>query len=1025
MIVLACFAFLANAAPLAPTRLRLEYIENPRGVDVLLPRFSWALNHQDKAQVQSGYQVQVTKMADDTLVWDSGKVLSNKSLNVEYAGSHLESDADYTWKVCYFDTAGVQSPFSHAATFSMGLIAESDWKGATWIGITSTASGRQLRTSFQASSVKRAVVYAVGLGYYKLYVNGQKVSVHELGPFTTFEKRVYYETYDVTAMIANDGSNALGVSLGNGWYSQPRVAAHTKGAPKLLLRLSLTMADGTTKDIVSNTDGDWMQHAGPVVMDDIYNGETYNASMETAGWTEAGYDSATNGWTAVKESVPAPSANTTIASHAVLPPIKVGRTYSPCDMWESSPGVYVFDFCQNMAGFTTLQIPAGLATGVSSVSMLHAEAVHGPPPAAIYHHYSNTAETATYITRGDSAAVKYTPLFTYMGFRYVQLTGYPGTPDFTTLTAHFVHTAFETTGSVSFSDPLLDQVQHITRMASMSNFMSIPTDCPQRERFGWLGDAQLSAETTIHNFDMAGAYTAFISLINDSQDPVSGNVQDCVPWYGHGHSQADPAWGSAYTFIADWVGTYYDDDAIFKRHYTGIKAHLEALRTQATADNANGLLTFSWWGDWCPPSGCRLSKDHRNSALVSSFMYLKQIRIMAKMAGILGHSADADEYKSLDMNVSAAFTKAFYNPTTHIWNEPQRESGAEELTLQTCASLGIELGLGDKSQDIAALVDDVMVKNDGHLDVGIVGVKYLLPSLSRAGRTDVALQVAQTKTIPGYVYMVLQGATTLWETWTGTRYQPTASWNHIMFGANSEWYYKWLAGIRQADGGRGFDKLLLAPQVWTPQMPNSRGICGNLSSVDASMTTPRGPIIASWSCGPEHANQVCSSVAEKEVAKVTCPGSGNVITGISFADYGTPVGSCSTGFATGQCGSASAPSIVSKLCVGKQTCSIVANNTVFGGDPCFDTKKELAVVAECKDNFHALFSYNVTVPVGSTASVRLPKFNTTGVQVTEDSTAVWSNGKFVPVPGVASGSEDGGAVQFEVGSGDYSFTMRA
>jgi alpha-L-rhamnosidase len=273
-----------------------------------------------------------------------------------------------------------------------------------------------------------------------------------------------------------------------------------------------------------------------------------------------------------------------------------------------------------------------------------------------------------------------------------------------------------------------------------------------------------------------------VRLIEDSQTP-DGNVQDCVPYYGHGHQQADPAWGSAFTFIADWVGQFYDDDAIFARHYSGIKGHLKALRTQAAADECGGLLCFSWWGDWCPPSGCRKSQQHRNSAVVSSFMYIQQIRIMTRMAGILGHGSDAAEYAALDKNVSAAFVQRFYNATTHVWFEPGRPAGAEELTAQTIISLAIALKLVPTA-DIPAVTDilvhDVMVKQNGHLNVGIVGVKYLLPSLSDAGRTDVALHVSQTPSQPGWVYMWQQGATTMWETWTGSRYAPSASWNHIM-----------------------------------------------------------------------------------------------------------------------------------------------------------------------------------------------------------------------------------------------------
>lgn len=372
-------------AALAPSRLRVEYIKEPRGVDVVKPRFSWSLNHAARNQIQQAYQIVVSKSDGVTVSWDSGKITSAKSLNIQYAGSTpLESDTAYSWKVKYWDGDSKESPYSSPGSFTMGLLTQADWKGAKWIGATTTAPGRQFRVAFNTKKeVSRATAYCVGLGYYKMHVNGEKVSTHELGPFLTFEKRVYYDSIDVTAALKSQpsGSHTLGITLGNGWYNQPKVAKFTKASPKLLLRLSITMADGTTMDVVSGAGaaaGAWQQHISPITMDDIYAGETYNATLETPDWTILGSDSDSgsdsgNGWAPVQE-VPSPSANTTISSHAVLPPIRVGQTFSPCDMWQSSPGVYVFDFCQNMAGFTTLRIPAGLTAGGSSiVSMLHAE----------------------------------------------------------------------------------------------------------------------------------------------------------------------------------------------------------------------------------------------------------------------------------------------------------------------------------------------------------------------------------------------------------------------------------------------------------------------------------------------------------------------------------------------------------------------------------------------------------------------------------------------------------------------------
>ncbi|EGD77258.1 hypothetical protein PTSG_12712 [Salpingoeca rosetta] len=942
-------------------------MKDPLGVDVMFPRFSWTLMHSERAQAQTAWEVHVIATDANEIIWRSGKTNGTSSINVPYNGhTNLTTDTHYTWCVRYYDAQGHMSPWSANASFSTGLRSQSDWDGAQWIG-----GGQLLRTVAALPSNKqvvRAFAYVVGLGYYKLYVNGKRASHHELGAFTTYEKRVYYDTWDITEHVQHNSQVAFGVHLGPGWYAQSSVNV---GKPTLYAKISIHYADGSEESIVS-TPTRWK-----------------------------------------------------VSSHAVLPPIRIGENYTPCNMWESSPGTYVFDFCQNMAGFTTLRVPEGAAVQAGvNITQIHAEAVYGPPPAPIHHHYSNTAEKAVYITSGDGAAITYTPLFTYMGFRYVQLTNFPGVPDFNTLTAHFIHTDFELVGDISFSDPNLDSVQHITRAASMSNYQSIPTDCPQRERRGWLGDAQLSSETTIHNFFMAAPYTSFVSQINDAQNPNTGAVQDCVPWYGHGHEPADPAWGSAYTFLADHVYQYYEDDEIAAQHYDGLRFHLESLIAQAANDSMDGLLAFSWWGDWCPPAGCVADGHHRNSALVSSYMYLKQLAIVAKMATRLGKTKDAQRYSNLASSVGAAFNNHFYDATNKIYNETRRPAGAEELSIQTCIALADDLGLipdEDRDQIMRNLVADVMVANNGHLNTGIVGIKQLLPTLSNAGYNDVALQIAQTPSQPGWVYMVQQGATTLWETWTGSRYDPVASWNHIMFGSQSAWYYQHLAGIQLSPGTRGYSNITFKPQVI-----GSRGaVCGNLSSVEASVVTPRGRIASSWACGGGVQSPLCSQVEEHDTLRLSCDSlGGGKIEAVSFASFGTPTGSCNGGFALSNCTSPQSMSVVTKACVGKERCSVLAENAVFGGDPCPNVPKQLAVQASGCNEAPPTYQHSVTVPVGSIATVIVPTFGFSSPRLTEGSAAIFKDGQYKPgVPGVDGVALHGNDLVVAVSSGTYAFTL--
>eukprot|EP00658_Telonema_sp_P-2_P052760 TRINITY_DN4103_c0_g1_i5.p1 TRINITY_DN4103_c0_g1~~TRINITY_DN4103_c0_g1_i5.p1 ORF type:complete len:454 (+),score=88.83 TRINITY_DN4103_c0_g1_i5:167-1528(+) len=420
---------LSGCVSMSPYRLRVEYIQAPRGVDKPSPRFSWALSDDDPLSIQQAYRIVVS--TDSALTWDSGRVESNISMNVKYAGSPLAPNADYAVQITAFGDHGFGSANT---TFSTGLYTKQDWAGAEWIGAASTETSFLLRAEASfTSNVKRAVAYVVGLGYYKLYVNGQKASTHELGPFTTFSARVYYDTYDITDYMRSDSAHAFGVVLGNGWYSQPSVNV---GMPSLLCRIAITLEDGSSHSVVSGAG--WQSSPGPVQANDIYDGETYDARLEQPGWTSFGF-APRSAWAAAKSVAP-PSEIVKISSHAPIPPIRIAQTYSPIAMYESSPGGYVFDFGQNMAGFTTLHIPEGVCSFPSNISQLHAEAVHGPPPAGVYHHYGNTKEVNTFLSRGDGAAVRYTAQFVYAGFRYVQLTGYPGVPEFSTLEAHFVHT---------------------------------------------------------------------------------------------------------------------------------------------------------------------------------------------------------------------------------------------------------------------------------------------------------------------------------------------------------------------------------------------------------------------------------------------------------------------------------------------------------------------------------------------------------------------------------------------------------
>ena len=470
----------------------------------------------------------------------------------------------------------------------------------------------------------------------------------------------------------------------------------------------------------------------------------------------------------------------------------------------------------------------------------------------------------------------------------------------------------------------------------------------------------------------------------------------------------------------------------------------------------DGLLTYGGWGDWCPPAGCRAcwtkedgstsaltsttedvggkpSLKSENSVIVSSFYYISELRIVAEYAGILGKTADQAKYAALAEAAGVAFNKHFYNAANKTYDE--KRTCGEYLSPQTKISLAAALDLippVDYDAVIDTLVDDVAAQG-WHLNVGIVGIKYLLPTLSAAGRGDVALMIAQVRTPPSYIYMVEQGATTLWETWTGTQYQPVASRNHIMFGSNSDWYYKFLAGITMAKNTRGWQQLVLRPEVWNAKRGVS--VCANLSSTEGSIDTPRGIISAAWSCLPQGGGGpagTCAEVAEKGSAHLRC--STGVIKSVDFASYGTPKGSCASGFsANSTCSAPTTKAVVEGMCVGKPSCLVPALTATFGADPCWDTLKQLAVKVTCgggappPSSLTPVFEYSVVVPTGSTAQVVLPQFGSKAATVAETAGAVWKAGAYVPgVSGVTGASVDtAGNVAISTGSGAFTFTVYA
>lgn len=829
LALMAVGASTGDAARLAGkvTGLQCEYLTNPLGLDTPRPRLRWILESDERGARQSAYQVlasgsEAALKRDQGDLWDSGKVASDQSNQLPYGGKPLEAGQGCWWKVRVWDQDGKPSPWSAAAYWERGLPEKSDWQGK-WIGRTDETAARSaplLRHEFTVKGkVKRARAYICGLGYHELRLNGSKVGDHVLDPgYTRYDRRALYVTHDVTDQL-KQGENAVGVMLGTGWTNVHTVAvwyfdkAPWRQAPKVLMDLRIEYADGRTETVA--TDESWKAADGPVTFDSIYAGESYDARLELAGWDRAGFEDSR--WFSAK-LMKAPGG---VVSAQEMEPIRVTRTLKSVKLTEPKPGVHVFDVGQNLSGRALLTVsgPAGTVVTLKYGERLHADgtldqtdiaehirpfgAPNRPKDAPI-----PRFQTDSYTLKGAGVET-WEPRFVYHGFQYVEVTGFPGKPTLDSVKARVTHTDMRTAGEFACSNPLLNQIQEATRWAFVSNFASIPTDCPHREKNGWTGDAHLAADQAIYNFHPAAAYGKWIQDLADEMKP-SGELPGIVPTSGWGYEWGNgPAWDSAYLLIPWYLYEYYGDTRILERHYEQMRRYVDYL----TSRSKDGIVSIGL-GDWVPPGKTAPTE------VTSTGYYYADAQIVARSAEILGKPDDAKKYAALAKSIGEAFNKRFFQP----------EKGLYSNGTQTALATPLNWGLVPESQRKAVadnLVAEVERKN-GHLDTGILGTKYLLNVLLDNGRADVAYRVASQRTFPSWGLWMDQGATTLWEAWDGT-----ASRNHIMFGDISAWFYRALAGIRP--DAPGFKRIRIQPQI-----------VGDLTWARGSYESIHGRIVSDW-----------------------------------------------------------------------------------------------------------------------------------------------------------------------------------
>lgn len=802
-------------------QLRCEYLVSPLGLEITEPRLSWVLQSSDRGQVQTACQVLVASSAEFLKqnrgdLWDSGKVPSEQTTHVPYVGKPLGSRQSCFWKVRVWDRDDKPSGYSDTASWEMGLLNPADWQ-AQWIAQSTDVEGTTAplfrREVNLHGKIRRARAYLCGLGYQELRINGSKVGDHLLDPgYTRYDKRMLYVTHDVTHLLKT-GPNAIGVMLGNGWFNvQARTAwdfnkAPWRATPRMLLSLQIEFEDDRV--ITVGSDADWKASTGPIVFNSIYGGETHDARLEQPGWDQPGFND--SAWKPAQR-VEAPDGKLVAQT---MPSIKAGRVLSPVNVSEPKPGVYVFDFGENIAGFADLKLrgPAGTKVTMKYGERLTQDGLVDQQEIArhvLRFDTNQQFQTDTYILKGDGLE-RWQPRFVYHGFQYIEVTGLPARPARDSLRAVFIHSAVPVAGRFVCSNPLLNRIWQAANRAYLSNLQSIPTDCPHREKNGWTGDAHIAAEMAIFNYMPAPVYSKWIDDLADEQRP-SGELPGIVPTAGWGYKWGNgPAWDSAFLLIPHYLHEYYEDTRILRDHFEGMKRYVDYLTTRAT----NGIVTIGL-GDWAP------FKTKTPVGVTSTGYYYRDALIVSRAASLLGRDDDARHYAGLAGEIKAAFNRDFY----------QSSSGSYANSSQTALSCALYQGLVE-TENRARVVKNLIravEDNDGHIDTGILGAKYLLNVLSDNGRTDVAYRIASQRDLPGWGWWIEQGATTLWEQWDGR-----ASRNHIMFGDISAWFYKALAGINPDPAFPGFKHIFITPNP-----------VGDLTFARAEHDSIRGRIVSDW-----------------------------------------------------------------------------------------------------------------------------------------------------------------------------------
>ncbi len=852
-------------------KLLVNTKENPSAVESKQPNFSWIINASGFNKSQSAYHVLVASTKkklneNDADIWNSDKVNSDKSSFIKYEGKDLKAMQTYFWKVKIWDEKGEISNWSKTQKFQMGLMNHKNWGSSKWITInkdtrTSKHQFRDYKTGrmknqpakkvkgFPASYFRNEInidkkiesshAYICGLGYYELYLNGEKVGDHVLDPApSNYDKQAYYVNYDITSQLKS-GKNAFGIILGNGFYGQDiswkrdpeseRDMAY--GPPTVKLVVKLKYMDGSSADFY--TDENWKESTGPIVFNNIYGGDTYDANYEIGNWNTVGFDD--NKWGKVK--IASPKLKKISAQQ--IPAIKKLKELKPQKVFKGIDGEWIVDFGQNIAGWVKINVKEKknqLIEIITTEALLTngKDIFKGSTGGGA----NGMTQVYKYICKGNREE-SWEPKFSYHGFRYAKIKGISKKPDVNMIKAVLVATDIKETGSFTSSDALLNKMHNISKWTIVDNLHGIPEDCPHREKCGWLGDAHAFCEYALYNYDMYDFYKKYMEDIKTQMRPTKGHnnpeikyqVPTMIAPGKRTSTYAKIDWGVATMYLPWYNYKFYGDDEIIKDYYEEMKG---LTNFYLNFKGENGIMQDGM-GDWCPPLWDRRKNPSAMECdpIISANAYFYDIlKVMEKFAKINKDSGFESKMKNEKEALLKAFNKEFLVAipnTKHKWYQSQTAT-VQALQFNMVSDNEIETVVN-------GLLHDIVEVKGGHHSTGIHGNRYIYSVLSKYGKADLAYQILTTPEFPSQTYVMNSGFTTWperqfeWEKMEG----PTNSLNHPMHSGFAAYFYETLGGVKSSESHPGFKVFVV-----NPEFPNA------ITNTEVSIPTPYGDIINAW-----------------------------------------------------------------------------------------------------------------------------------------------------------------------------------